>query len=209
MKKILRYLLLMVCLIGCLKVNVNAAENTTKQISLTGISDVKIYTADKQKEIPVVDKSFTVTPDEYCYESSSGAGGKFTVTEETSELNLHSVTFSNVSPANWNSEKSKWEYLPDLGTLTLYDEEQQNEYWHATDNVYQYVVPAKAGDSYYIFKFSPFDAKYLPIEGHFYVYGETDFGSLNLSDTGKIPYLKESYITVKAPIEWKFIPLGS
>ena len=33
MKKILRYLLLMVCLIGCLKVNVNAAENTTKQIS--------------------------------------------------------------------------------------------------------------------------------------------------------------------------------
>ena len=58
MKKILRYLLLMVCLIGCLKVNVNAAENTTKQISLTGISDVKIYTADKQKEIPVVDKKF-------------------------------------------------------------------------------------------------------------------------------------------------------
>ena len=105
---------LLVCLIGCLKVNVNAAENTTKQISLTGISDVKIYTADKQKEIPVVDKSFTVTPDEYCYESSSGAGGKFTVTEETSELNLHSVTFSNVSPANWNSEKSKWEYLRHL-----------------------------------------------------------------------------------------------
>lgn len=190
----------MLCLIGCLKVNVNATENTTKQISLTGISNVKIYTADKQKEIPVVDKSFTVTPDEYCYESSSGAGGKFTVTEETSELNLHSVTFSNVSPANWNSEKSEWEYLPDLGTLTLYDEEQQNEYWHATDNVYQYVVPAKAGDSYYIFKFSPFDANYLPIEGHFYVYGETNFGRLNLSDTGKIPYLKKSYITVKAPI---------
>lgn len=200
MKKILRYLLLMLCLIGCLKVNVNATENTTKQISLTGISNVKIYTADKQKEIPVVDKSFTVTPDEYCYESSSGAGGKFTVTEETSELNLHSVTFSNVSPANWNSEKSEWEYLPYLGTLTLYDEEQQNEYWHATDNVYQYVVPAKAGDSYYIFKFSPFDANYLPIEGHFYVYGETNFGRLNLSDTGKIPYLKKSYITVKAPI---------
>ena len=200
MKKILRYLLLMLCLIGCLKVNVNATENTTKQISLTGISNVKIYTADKQKEIPVVDKSFTVTPDEYCYESSSGAGGKFTVTEETSELNLHSVTFSNVSPANWNSEKSEWEYLPDLGTLTLYDEEQQNEYWHATDDVYQYVVPAKAGDSYYIFKFSPFDANYLPIEGHFYVYGETNFGRLNLSDTGKIPYLKKSYITVKAPI---------
>lgn len=200
MKKILRYLLLMLCLIGCLKVNVNATENTTKQISLTGISNVKIYTADKQKEIPVVDKSFTVTPDEYCYESSSGAGGKFTVTEETSELNLHSVTFSNVSPANWDSEKSEWEYLPDLGTLTLYDEEQQNEYWHATDNVYQYVVPAKAGDSYYIFKFSPFDANYLPIEGHFYVYGETNFGRLNLSDTGKIPYLKKSYITVKAPI---------
>ena len=80
-----------------------------------GISNVKIYTADKQKEIPVVDKSFTVTPDEYCYESSSGAGGKFTVTEETSELNLHSVTFSNVF-----SEKRR-EYLPDLGTLTLYD----------------------------------------------------------------------------------------
>lgn len=57
--------------------------------------------------------------------------------------------------------------------------------------------------------FHPSDAKYLPIEGHFYVYGETDFGSLNLSDTGKIPYLKESYITVKHQLEWKFIPLGS
>ena len=46
MKKILRYLLLMVCLVVGFNVNTNAAENVTKQISLTGISDVMIYTAD-------------------------------------------------------------------------------------------------------------------------------------------------------------------
>lgn len=199
MKKILRYLLLMVCLLGCFKINVYAAENTTKQISLTGISDVKIYTADKQEEIPVDNKNFRVTPGEYCYESESGAGGKFTVTDKTTELKLDSVTFAQVSPKYWNNEKNKWEYLPDLGSITLSDK-QQNEYWHATENVYEYVVPERAGDSYYIFEFSPFDENYLSIEGHFYVYRETDFASLNLSDSGRIPYMKKSYITVKVPV---------
>lgn len=200
MKKILRYLLLMVCLVVGFNVNTNAAENVTKQISLTGISDVKIYTADKKKEYPVKDKSFSVPLGEYCYESNNGAGGKFIVTDETTELNLHSVTFSNVSPTHWNTEKKETDRLPELGTLTLYDEKQQNEYWHATDSVYQYVVPANSGDNYYIFKFSPFDENYLSIEGHFYVYGETNFGRLNLSDSGNIPYLEKKYITIKAPI---------
>lgn len=200
MKKILRYLLLMVCLVVGFNVNTNAAENVTKQISLTGISDVKIYTADKKEEYPVKDKSFSVPLGEYCYESNNGAGGKFIVTDETTELNLHSVTFSNVSPTHWNTEKKETDRLPELGTLTLYDEKQQNEYWHATDSVYQYVVPAISGDNYYIFKFSPFDENYLSIEGHFYVYGETNFGRLNLSDSGNIPYLEKKYITIKAPI---------
>lgn len=200
MKKILRYLLLMVCLVVGFNVNTNAAENVTKQISLTGISDVKIYTADKKEEYPVKDKSFSVPLGEYCYESNNGAGGKFIVTDETTELNLHSVTFSNVSPTHWNTEKKETDRLPELGTLTLYDEKQQNEYWHATDSVYQYVVPANSGDNYYIFKFSPFDENYLSIEGHFYVYGETNFGRLNLSDSGNIPYLEKKYITIKAPI---------
>ena len=35
---------------------------------MTGISNVKIYTADKKQEIEVKDKSFTVSPGEYCYE---------------------------------------------------------------------------------------------------------------------------------------------
>lgn len=200
MKKILRYLLLMVCLVVGFNVNTNAAENVTKQISLTGISDVKIYTADKKEEYPVKGKSFSVPLGEYCYESNNGAGGKFIVTDETTELNLHSVTFSNVSPTHWNTEKKETDRLPELGTLTLYDEKQQNEYWHATDSVYQYVVPANSGDNYYIFKFSPFDENYLSIEGHFYVYGETNFGRLNLSDSGNIPYLEKKYITIKAPI---------
>ena len=40
-------------------------------------------------------------------------------------------------------------YLPDLGTLTLYDEKQEKEYWHGTDDVYNYIVPNCGGDSYY------------------------------------------------------------
>ena len=208
MKKILCYLLLTMCLLGILRVNVYAAENTDRVINLTGISNVKIYTADKKQEIEVKDKSFTVTPGEYCYEyaggasnSLNGAGGYFTVTEDTTELKLSSVTFSNVSPAYWDNKDSEWKYLPELGTLILYDEKQEKEYWHSTDSVYNYIVPNYGGDSYYNFIFTPFDENYLPIEGHFYVYGETNFGRLNLSDSGKIPYLKKSYITVKSPVD--------
>lgn len=216
MKKIFRYLLLTMCLLGILRVNVYAAENNNRIINLTGISNVKIYTADKKQEIEVKDKSFTVSPGEYCYEyagdasnSLNGAGGYFTVTENMTELNLASVYFNNVSPTAWINEKNKWCYLDELGTLTLYDEKQEREYWHATDNVYNYIVPNCGGDSYYNFNFTPFDGNYLPIEGHFYVYRSTDFGSLNLSDNGKIPYLKKSYITVKVPVEWKSILPGN
>ena len=208
MKKILHYLLLTMCLLGILRVNVYAAENNNRIINLTGISNVKIYTADKKQEIEVKDKSFTVSPGEYCYEyagdasnSLNGAGGYFTVTENMTELNLASVYFNNVSPTAWINEKNKWCYLDELGTLTLYDEKQEREYWHATDNVYNYIVPNCGGDSYYNFNFTPFDGNYLTIEGHFYVYRSTDFGSLNLSDNGKIPYLKKSYITVKVPVD--------
>lgn len=200
MKKILRYLLLVLCLISSVKLNVNAAENTYTLVKLTGITNVKIYTSDKKQEIPVENDTFYVKPGEYCYESTNGAGGNFSVSDETTELNLTTVTFKNVSPTHWLSEENRWGYLPDLGELKLYDEEKQNEYWHATDNVYQYMVPQYAGDHYYIFKFTPFDENYLSIEGHFYVYGQTTFGSLNLSDTGKIPYLKKKYITIKAPV---------
>ena len=208
MKKILRCLLLAMCLLGILRIDIYAVGNNGCVVNLTGVSNVKIYTADKKQEIEVKDKSFTVNPGEYCYEyvgnatdSLNGAGGYFTVTENTTELKLASVYFKNVSPTAWLDEMNFWGYLPDLGTLSLYDEKQQKEYWHATGDVYGYVVPNCGGDSYYNFKFTPFDENYLPIEGHFYVYRQTDFGPLNLSDSGKIPYLKKSYITVKAPID--------
>lgn len=46
MKKILRYLLLVLCLISSVKLNVNAAENTYTLVKLTGITNVKIYTSE-------------------------------------------------------------------------------------------------------------------------------------------------------------------
>ena len=126
MKKIFRYLLLTMCLLGILRVNVYAAENTNRVINLTGISSVKIYTADKKQEIEVKDESFAVSPGEYCYEyagdannSLNGAGGYFTVTEDMTELNLASVYFTNASPTAWINEKNKWCYLDELGILTL------------------------------------------------------------------------------------------
>lgn len=66
----------------------------------------------------VKDKSFTVNPGEYCYEyvgdatdSLNGAGGYFTVTEDTTELKLASVYFNNVSPQYWLNEKNKWVFF--------------------------------------------------------------------------------------------------
>ena len=61
------------CLLGILRVNVYAAENTNRVINLTGISSVKIYTADKKQEIEVKDESFAVSPGEYCYEYAGDA----------------------------------------------------------------------------------------------------------------------------------------
>jgi len=203
MKKVWKYLLLAVMAVGwSLLISTSAlAAGKEVTVQLTGMTAVKIYTEDKETEIPVTDGSFSVEPGKYCYEGTSGdatgAGGYFTVTEETTELKLRSVTFINVSPSHYENE---WLYLPDLGTLALYDETQQNEYWHGTDSVYNYIVPQHDGDSYYVFKFTPFDDDYLPIEGHFYVYRDTEFSPLNLSDSGKIPYLKKSYITVKVPV---------
>ena len=119
MKKILRYLLLIICLTMSLKINVYATENIDKVVKLSGISSVKIYTADKKQEIEVKDKSFTVAPGEYCYEYSAGAsdslngaGGYFIVTEDTTELKLESVYFRNVSPTAWLDEKHHLVYLP-------------------------------------------------------------------------------------------------
>lgn len=69
MKRIVRYLLLIICLLSSfsfLKINIYAAD-TCKLIKLTGIYNVKIYTMDKKQEIEVKDKSFTVVPGEYCY----------------------------------------------------------------------------------------------------------------------------------------------
>ena len=53
--------------------------------------------------------------------------------------------------------------------------------------------------------FTPFDDDYQTIEGHFYVYGDTRFGSLNLSDSGRIKYIKKSYRTVKAPKDMEIL----
>lgn len=196
MKKMLRYLLMISCLTLLLCIRVNAAENSSVQVKLTGITNVKIYTENKKNEIEVKNNNFEVEPGIYCYEGIDGAGGYFSVTKNTTQLSIRSVNFKNVSPSAYRND---WIHLPELGTLQLYDEEKQNEYWHATDNVYSYMLPQENGDKYYIFEFTPFDKDYLSIEGHFYVYRDTDFSSLNLSDSGKIPYLKKSYITIKAP----------
>ena len=205
MKRLLKYLLFVVFCTMCLwGKQVNAADTSEVQVELTGVKDVKIYTDKGGQEISVVDDKFSALPGCYYYEcfrkdddgSENGRGGYFSVTADTTELKLASVSFYQVSPTRY--ENGKWLRLDKLGTLKLYDEEGK-EYEHATDNVYNFLVPQKDGDSYYTYTFTPFDEEYLPIEGHFYVYQNTYFESLNLSDSGRIPYLKKSYITVKAP----------
>lgn len=210
MKKILKYLLAAVlCTTYIWGFHSNAAESSDVQIELTGINQVKIYTEDKTKELTVDNNVFLASPGEtYSYEYAgsvedglNGAGGYFTVTTETTELKLAKVNFKQVALMNYGGEEGNkhWQYYPELGSFKLYDEAKKIEYWHAQNDEYNYLVPQKNGDSYYIYDFTPFDEEYIPIEGHFYVYRNTDFKALNLSDAGKIPYIKKSYITVKAP----------
>ena len=201
MKKIFKYLLLLVISFGCcFTLSSNAlAANDEVQVKLTGIKTVKIYTENKEKEIEVKDDSFSVPTGTYRYENEEGAGGYFEVTDGTEELKLATVNFLRVTP-HVLDDTSYALPMEKIGTLTVKDEKNTHSFWNAEKNVCEYILPQENGDSYYQFVFTPFDKDYLPIEGHFYVYGNTNFSSLNLSDTGKIPYLKKSYITVKAPV---------
>ena len=201
MKKIFKYLLLLVISFGCcFTLSSNAlAANDEVQVKLTGIKTVKIYTENKEKEIEVKDDSFSVPTGTYRYENEEGAGGYFEVTDGTEELKLATVNFLRVTPYVLD-DTSYALPMEKIGTLTVKDEKNTHSFWNAEKNVCEYILPQENGDSYYQFVFTPFDKDYLPIEGHFYVYGNTNFSSLNLSDSGKIPYLKKSYITVKAPV---------
>lgn len=198
MKKVWKYLLLAVMAVGwSLLISTSAlAAGREVKVNLTSVEHVKIYTEDKETEIPVTDNSFSVEPGKYCYESDKGAGGYFTVTEETTELKLSRVSFKAAC--------LKDNYGHQLGNVTaVYDETRENTFWHETEDTYTYLVPRQDGDHYYNFVYEPFDSEtYMNSEGHFYVYtDDLSFDSLNLSDSGKIALIKKQYAVVKVPKE--------
>lgn len=169
-----------------------AAEEAVTVSIVTEAEGLKVYEADGSEEIPVTaDSEITVEPGTYRYEAAGGCDGYFTVESDTTQIELVQVDFSRV-------------YNDKQGTLQVYDT-AGNEFGHSAedgtvDKECLFLVPRRDGDSYYNFTFTPFDDGYLTMEGHFYVYKETNFGSLNLSDSGRIPYIEKNYITVKAPV---------
>ncbi len=196
------------CLVFCLflgAVHVSAAgEPLTVQVtaSTTLSAGLRIYEENGTDEIETTyidetTRSITVAPGTFRYTTGNGATGYFTVDDHTETVNLVSVYFGNVMPGYTT---------PDDYSLQLFDEEGR-EFGHAQDpdaeeiqNVCSFYVPQRNGDSYYTFRFTPTDASYQTVEGHFYVYRNTNFSSLNLSDQGRIPYIRKSEITVKAPV---------
>ncbi len=179
-----------------------AAANVEVTIKVTdGANDVSIYTQDDvEVAIDKTTNSISVAPGIYKYTAANGAGGQFEVTSDTTEVTFAMVNFKAVRP--------KQESLPKLGTLAVTDQDGEITYTHATqdgadgtEKECYYVLPQDCGDSYYNYTFTPFDGNYLPIDGHFYVYEDTNFNALNLSDAGRIPYIKAEYITVKAPAD--------
>ena len=193
-----------------LLLNVAAAETTVSVRISDGAHHVSIY-ADDGTEVPIdaATKTISVEPGTYKYIAANGAGGIFEVTSETSELALSSVNFQQVSPSRFNSAIRQTQYLAELGELQVFDQTGNVEYWHATENVnengefcekeYMFLLPTLKGDGYYNFTFKPYDEEYLQIDGHFYVYKDEDFHALNLSDSGKIPYIKNEPVQVIAP----------
>lgn len=202
---LLQWSIISFLLLFILPFNVHADENKV-DVQLTGkSSEVKIYSEDEKEEI-VIDSEknlISVVPGTYKYKDSAGASGEFEVTQETTELKLVTVNFKNVSPTTFADTNNV--YLPELGTLTVYDKDGKHEFQHETEDVYTYLMPQQNGDIYYRYIFTPFDDDYQTIEGHFYVYGDTRFGSLNLSDSGRIKYIKKSYRTVKAPKDMEIL----
>ena len=202
---LLQWSIISFLLLFILPFNVHADENKV-DVQLTGkSSEVKIYSEDEKEEIAIDSEKnlISVVPGTYKYKDSAGASGEFEVTQETTELKLVTVNFKNVSPTTFADTNNV--YLPELGTLTVYDKDGKHEFQHETEDVYTYLMPQQNGDTYYRYIFTPFDDDYQTIEGHFYVYGDTRFGSLNLSDSGRIKYIKKSYRTVKAPKDMEIL----
>lgn len=142
------------------------ADSGKVDIRLTGkSSEVKIYSEDGKEEIAIDSEKnlISVVPGTYKYKDSAGAGGEFDVTQETTELKLVTVNFKNVSPTTFVDKKNV--YLPELGTLTVYDKDGKHEFQHETEDVYTYLIPQQNGDTYYRYIFTPFDEDYQTIEG--------------------------------------------
>ena len=133
---LLQWSIISFLLLFILPFNVHADENKV-DVQLTGkSSEVKIYSEDEKEEI-VIDSEknlISVVPGTYKYKDSAGASGEFEVTQETTELKLVTVNFKNVSPTTFADTNNV--YLPELGTLTVYDKDGKHEFQHETEDVY-------------------------------------------------------------------------
>lgn len=136
-------------------------------------------------------KTFSAEPGIYRYTCGNGADGFFEITEKTSEIDLREVSFNTVKPYVWN--------VTNPGYIQVFDEKKEREFHHTAGSEWEFVLPRQGGDSYYNFTYTPYDEKYLPVDGHFYVYRDTYFEALNLSDSGRIPYLQKKYVNIRVP----------
>lgn len=177
------------------------AEGKNISVKLKGqIEGIKIYSEDGKNEIVVNGKDFSAPPGIYKYICGNKAEGYFEITKNTKEITLALVDFTNVKPNNMVGGN-------DPGNIVVFEnkgetaDRQFMPMGSDEKNKWKFVLPQKEGDGYYTFRFTPYDIKkYLPVEGHIYVYRDTDFDVLNLSDKGSIPWIEKDYITIKAPV---------
>lgn len=174
-------------------------------VKLTGqTAGIRVYSEDGENEIAVNREGFSASPGIYKYVCGNKAEGYFEVTENTKEITLALVDFTNVKPDMQGGK--------DPGNIVVYEnngksgDKQFLPMGSDGTNKWKFVLPQKKGEGFFTFCFTPYDMEhYLPVEGHFYVYRDTNFSVLNLSDSGKIPWIENKYITIKAPIDMEVL----
>lgn len=192
----------LICLCFILPVRVSADENTasvevsaySKEFTLDG---AKFYSEDGQEEISFTVSgetgSLNVSPGVYQYAMGDGSTGWFEAEAGENSLVLARVDFSKA--VNQRSFD---------GNTRLFDQDGR-EFGHAAtedeedEKRFQYTVPMREGNAYYTYLFTPFDENYESVEGLFYVYRNTNFGALNLSDSGTFPKVPKKTVTAKVP----------
>ncbi len=175
---------------------INLVEEGTETHTLYIDSSVEAYIASDGLMIYTIhqkeDTSLELYPGEYTYTSESYGGGSFSITEDSS-LSLKTIDYSY---SIRNDDYVAY-------TMSVIDDEGREYFPGGTttsdgDKRAHFLLPARYGKIAYNYSFNV-NENYWASAGKTYVYNDTKFAGLNLSDSGKFVIASKKQLTMTVP----------